>query len=84
MPVYPTGFSNQAVIPCSHCNSNDQGTEPGICRRGLLGGGDDACLICRKVAYGNTSFLDKLALNATGMYKQTPCSYCDGQGYKKI
>ena len=33
MPVHSTGFSGEAVVPCSHCNANEDGPEAGICHR---------------------------------------------------
>jgi len=30
MSVHPTGFSGEAVVPCSHCNANEEGPEAGI------------------------------------------------------
>ncbi len=84
MPVYPTGWSTEALVPCSHCNANDQGPEAGICHRNLTGNGD-SCWTCTEAAHGGkVGILRGSVLSASGVLKRTPCSYCDGKGYVRV
>jgi hypothetical protein len=90
MPVYPTGFSGEAVVPCSHCNANEQGPEPGICHRNPLEANSKqstSCSRCRNAAHGEGGRVGLLStglLAAFGYLHQTPCSYCSGKGYTKV
>jgi hypothetical protein len=92
MPVYPTGLSGGAVVPCSHCNTNERGPEPGICHRNRF---DDnsinaaCCNKCLRAAHGDNtpnlgSVVDALLSGATGEAGQISCSYCNGRGYLKV
>ncbi len=92
MPVYPTGFSGDAVVPCSHCNANDCGPEPGICHRNPFRSNtvhDPACGHCVNVANKTqgkfiTGLLAGAVSAVSGNALQTPCSYCGGKGYVKV
>lgn len=85
MPVHQTGFSGQAVVPCSHCNSNDQGPEAGICHRHVFQDGR-ACYDCQSAANGGqlAGHIERTVLWVVGQLNQVPCSHCDGKGYRKI
>jgi hypothetical protein len=85
MPVHQTGFSGQAVVPCSHCNANDKGPEAGICHRNRFGGGV-ACSACMAAAKGVESIgvWDAFVIGATRERFQIPCSHCDGKGYRRV
>jgi hypothetical protein len=85
MPVHQTGFSGQAVVPCSHCNANDRGPEAGICHRHILGEGH-ACYQCQKAANGGTlpGVFSRALLGAVGALDQIPCSHCGGKGYRRV
>lgn len=91
MPVYPTGFSSVAVVPCSHCNGNDQGPEAGICHRNRFGMNtrdNPACERCIDAYHKKQGLLGSLVrdvvLGVTGGLHQIPCSYCEGKGYVKV
>ena len=86
MPVYPTGFSGEAVVPCSHCNVGDGGPEPGICHRNpFLGNTTDslACSSCIAAAQGSWRATDMLA-GSIVYGRQIPCRLCNGKGYIKV
>lgn len=84
MSSYPVQFINVAVVPCSHCNINGNGSEPGICHRNLTGNGD-SCWTCTSATHGaNTGIIMGTILSAIGELRRTPCSYCDGNGYRKL
>jgi hypothetical protein len=82
MPVHQTGFSGEAIVPCSHCNANDKGPEAGICHRNS----PDACIRCLTAANGGKSLgiLMRVAASATGVSQGIQCSYCDGKGYRRV
>ena len=82
MPVHQTGFSGEAVVPCSHCNANDEGPEAGICHRNTFGSGA-ACGRCLNEADVG-GFLGAVVAGATGISHRIPCSYCDGKGYRRV
>lgn len=92
MPVYPTGLGNEAIVPCSHCNPNDQGPEAGICHRNTFGNRSTASAACAKCLKATEGFPDGFiggALGAAmsaikGDATRTPCSYCSGRGYVKV
>ena len=90
MPVHQTGFTGEAVVPCSHCNVNDGGPEAGICHRGSLGSNspqDGPCSLCLNTAYGDggrVGILKALRLGVLGHGYRTPCSYCAAKGYVKL
>ena len=83
MPVHQTGFSGEAIVPCSHCNANDQGPEGGICHRNSSG---DVCSRCLTAANAGKSvgILVRVAAIATGVSQRIQCSYCDGKGYRRV
>lgn len=90
MPVHPTGFSGQAVVPCSHCNANDQGPEAGICHRNPFSGNVitvTACNRCIEAAEGHAGIVGSVVRMAvmalSGQAVQVPCSFCHGKGYLK-
>lgn len=92
MPVFPTGFTGDAVVPCSHCNANDRGPEAGICHRNPFHSNTidaPACGHCINVANETQGTLILAALGAvasavSGKIHQTPCSFCGGKGYVKV
>lgn len=85
MAVINTGLTGGAVVPCSHCNSQDNGPEPGICHRGTISFGT-ACSKCAEAYYEgeNISFMRALGIMASGQLQQVQCSFCEGNGYKRI
>ena len=85
MPVHQTGFSGRAVVPCSHCNANDEGPEAGICHRHVFRDGR-ACYPCTKAANGGElpGVIARTLLFAVGELNQVACSHCDGTGYRKL
>jgi hypothetical protein len=85
MPVHQTGFSGQAVVPCSHCNANDEGPEAGICHRHIINDGR-ACIQCTDEANNgkHVGVLVRTLAGAFGALSQVPCSHCDGKGYRKL
>jgi hypothetical protein len=86
MPVHSTGLGGSAVVPCPHCNANDEGPDPGVCHRNRLGNNsisDGPCSPCTRASTGNDSFFGTVAemiLNAD----RVPCRQCGGSGYRKI
>jgi hypothetical protein len=86
MPVYPTGFSGEAVVPCSHCNAGEHGPDPGICHRNPFGDNSadtPACSRCVMASNGSSGVLDTLA-GSIFYGLQTPCRFCNGKGYIKV
>ena len=72
--------SRLSVVPCSHCNSKDNGPEPGICHRNFTGNNtmnDAACAPCMNAT--GRGFIGQMANTL-----RTPCSYCDGTGYRRL
>ena len=91
MPVHSTGFSGEAVVPCSHCNANEDGPEAGICHRNPFVGNvitGPACSRCIQAAEGEAGIVGTLVRNsvmvATGHANQVPCRFCHGKGYVKV
>lgn len=89
MPVHQTGFTGEALVPCSHCNANDQGPEAGICHR-VWGGGnsidDISCGACLRAANDGqkVGFAKTFLLGALGKLHQLPCAQCEGKGYRRV
>jgi hypothetical protein len=94
MPIYPTGITGEAVAPCSHCNANEQGPEPGICHRNPFSRRKNSidspcCSECLHAAHGNTKLglstsVDAAVTAVSGGARQIPCSYCNGRGYVRV
>jgi hypothetical protein len=85
MPVHQTGLSGQAVVPCSHCNANDEGPEAGICHRHIFGEGR-ACYQCQAAANNGTlpGVFSRALAGVFGVLNQIPCSHCEGKGYRRV
>lgn len=90
MRSYPIEASESMVVPCSHCNSGDNGPEPGICHRSSWGRNtrdDQSCHRCDDAAgYVPRGAAGKvLAAAMMGVAQPAvPCSYCEGTGYKRF
>lgn len=86
MPIQQTGWSGEVVVPCSHCNSNDNGPEAGICHRGLDGrrGCKDCLRAHTKKSDEKGGIIKALILVAGGYLERIPCSHCKAIGYRKV
>ena len=89
MGVHQTGWTGQVVVPCSHCNSNDEGPEAGICHRGYWNKNDTlddiACRKCLEAEYGeDMTFKEYIKERLSGMMTQISCRKCDGTGYRNL
>ena len=89
MPVHQTGFTGEALVPCSHCNANDQGPEAGICHRAWGGANsidDMSCGACLRAANDGkrVGITKTVLLAAAGGLHQLPCVHCEGTGYRRV
>jgi hypothetical protein len=86
MPVHQTGRTGQAIVPCSHCNANDEGPEAGICHRHPIIQDGRPCFVCLKAANGGkrVGVFARTLMGELGALNQIPCSYCDAKGYRRI
>lgn len=91
MPVFPTGLGNTAIVPCSHCNVNDQGPEAGICHRNMVQNNtidDQPCSKCSDAKFGPSGLfggiIRGIVVGVSGQSRQVQCCYCNGKGYVKI
>ncbi len=87
MSLHQPLLSNENVVSCSHCNSNDDGPEAGICHNGL--DRSRACKTCLKIhntktGNDNIGLFKAVTMVAAGYLSKIPCSFCDGKGYRKI
>lgn len=82
MTIHQTGWTGEVVAPCGHCNSKDEGPEPGVCHRGM--NGKTACRNCLKTEHGDFGVGGAFVLGLTLQTLNCPCSKCGGTGYKRI